>query len=470
MADTEPPTPPAQPTNFLSLPRELRDMVYTLTLVPPPLWNRTHLPTCPLLDIDTPWQWPVYRSTHSTVQDTKSGGFSTPDSFRRLPKSFIDKNRLTTKQVKACHAAGCHGRPGTGLRAANRQIHDETEEVFWEENTFCYDDQDMLLRDLTTVGGGKACRKMPRGRLLGERIAPCIPESAKAKIQRLSVMQLRNTRCDPWEVVMALQELPNLVKLELPASLVAKHLGLFSTLRLPGLRSITARHSECVVVDDEDRGPRARDCRLDVFLSKTVSLPPCSSSGHGGNEDHRDCESCREDLGRTAEEVLDPWFRSVYSWRLFRLESRSTVDWCVTAVREILEERVPVREEDGGPYRMELCLPEGGVEVAWTFGLPASGEAVRRRKEEMERMRAEKDRIGRKELGPRFDLGSDEMAKERQTALRRTRREIHIGAGLHRPKLLPAPVGEEAVRAMDRWKAFLERARNGDSGSEDECE
>lgn len=54
MADTEPPTPPAQPTNFLSLPRELRDMVYTLALVQPPLWNRTHLPTCPLLDTDTP--------------------------------------------------------------------------------------------------------------------------------------------------------------------------------------------------------------------------------------------------------------------------------------------------------------------------------------------------------------------------------------------------------------------------------
>ncbi|KAK0821285.1 hypothetical protein LTR75_000758 [Friedmanniomyces endolithicus] len=313
MADTEPPTPPAQPTNFLSLPRELRDMVYTLALVQPPLWNRTHLPTCPLLDTDTP-----------LAMDTKSGGFSTPDSFRRLPKSFIDKNRLTTKQVKACYAAGCHGRPGTGLRAANRQIHDETDEVFWEENTFCYDDQDMLLRDLTTVGGGKACRKMPRGRLLGKCIAPCIPESAKAKIQRLSVMQLRNTRCDPWEVVMALQELPNLVKLELPASLVAKHLGSFSTLRLPGLRSINARHSECVVVDDEDRGPRARDCRLDVFLFKTITLPSCLSSGHSGNEGQRDCESCREDLGRTAKEVLDPWFRSLYSWPLAGLERRST--------------------------------------------------------------------------------------------------------------------------------------------------
>ncbi|KAK0939358.1 hypothetical protein LTR29_009103 [Friedmanniomyces endolithicus] len=371
MADTQPPTPTAQPTSFLSLPRELIDMVYTLALVQPPLWHRTHLPACPLLDTDTPWQWPVYRSTHATVQDTKAGGFSTPDSFRQLPK----RNRLTTEQVEACYAAGCHGRPASGLRAVNRQIHDETEEVFWEENTFCYD-QEVMLCHLTTVDDQKATRKQPMGRLLGQSVAPCIPESAKAKIQRLSVLQLRNSCCNPSDVIMALQQLPNLVELELPGILVAKYLGVFSMLRLPGLRRMAAGHLECVVVDDEDLGPRARDCRLDVFMFKTVTLPSCSWSSHGGNEYLRDCESCCEELGRTAKEVLDPWCRNLYSWVSMGLERRSTVDWCVSAVRETLDAHVPVREEDGGPYDMEIRLPGGGVEVVWIFGLPASRQAV----------------------------------------------------------------------------------------------
>ncbi|KAK0944484.1 hypothetical protein LTR29_003946 [Friedmanniomyces endolithicus] len=373
MADTAsptPPTPPAQPTSFLSLPRELRDMVYTLALVQPPRWHRSHLPGCPLLDTDTPWSWPVYRSTLDTVEEEKAGGFSTPDSFRSLSKRFINKNRLTEKLVQSCYAAGRQGRPSTAIRLANRQIYHETEEIFWHDNTFCYDDQEVMLHHMTAVDVQKASRKQPRGRVLGQRIAPCMPDSIKGKLQHLSVLQLRNTCSDPWSVISALQQLPNLVSVEMPSTLVAKVLKLFSSLRLPSLRTIRAGHLECVLVGDL-ANPRVDDGRVDLYLSKTVTLPPCSRGGHGWIEDQWVCESCREDLGRTAEEVLEPWLMTRWPWPLLQMERVCTVHWCVSELWEILEVCMPFQEEDGVPFEVEMRTPDGAMELVRIYGLPS---------------------------------------------------------------------------------------------------
>ncbi|OIW34300.1 hypothetical protein CONLIGDRAFT_626336 [Coniochaeta ligniaria NRRL 30616] len=95
-------TPPFTPKKgFLGLPRELRDVIYTFTLVQPIKWSRRHKPTCP-----------------------------------HCPRTCtVFERPLFTYNVQPC---ACLRRTGLALLLANRQIHAEAAPVFWAENPHCF--------------------------------------------------------------------------------------------------------------------------------------------------------------------------------------------------------------------------------------------------------------------------------------------------------------------------------------------
>ncbi|KAK5737174.1 hypothetical protein LTR17_006957 [Elasticomyces elasticus] len=217
-------------TNFFSLPRELRDIIYEYALVQPSYWNRPHEPHCPLVDVKTAWQWPVYRSSYDIMYEID---YANSRPWFLIPPSPIAqvtaKNPLTVAQVDACFKAGCHKRLSISLRLANRQVYAETEEMFWAENVFCYRDKVHMLHDLSDCddSGREDHCEIP---------GPCashrMPKSAKAKLCRLSLLQYSSSPHITHEelnlerrVILMLNMLPNLEEVELPARIAIAHLS-----------------------------------------------------------------------------------------------------------------------------------------------------------------------------------------------------------------------------------------------------
>lgn len=88
---------------FLGLPREIRDIIYDMVLMEPPLWERRHRPLCKQCPRDT-------------------------DTFEHPLFDFASDDRCD-----------CSIRCNTGLLGVNRQIHAETAPLFWSKNVFCFD-------------------------------------------------------------------------------------------------------------------------------------------------------------------------------------------------------------------------------------------------------------------------------------------------------------------------------------------
>lgn len=86
---------------FLGLPRELRDVIYTMVMIEPSKLERRHSPLCDLCPKDT-------------------------ETFER--PAFDDGS-----------SCKCRRRRNLGLVLANRQIHREAAPIFWSQNVFHFD-------------------------------------------------------------------------------------------------------------------------------------------------------------------------------------------------------------------------------------------------------------------------------------------------------------------------------------------
>lgn len=108
-------TPPFVPKRgFLSVPREIRDLIYAFTLVQPIKWSRRHRATC-----------------------------------EHCPRTCnLFERPLFTYAEQPC---ACVRRTGLSLLLANRQIHAEAAPIFWARNTHCFALATEFTRDVGQV-------------------------------------------------------------------------------------------------------------------------------------------------------------------------------------------------------------------------------------------------------------------------------------------------------------------------------
>ncbi|KAK5729924.1 hypothetical protein LTR17_011563 [Elasticomyces elasticus] len=341
-------------THFFTLPRELRDVVYNLTLVQASQWEKPHEPQCLQVDLKKAWQWPVHHTRYETVNEGDRNIWRLPAFLSPVEQLTSRHDRLTDEEVNNCWDAGCHSRLGIGLRAVNRQIHEETEELFWSQNVFCYQSAVFMLHHLAVCAGEGVCKK------------PCMPKSAKAKVQRLSFLQHRR---DPLlaygneqNIVRALGELPALREIEMPAKFALFHLEELAGLSLPLLTTVYATEFRPVAIGDRD--DRAR---VDLYLSRRIDIPrrcswhpihfiDCGHRCYKRRQRHPDslpCRDCFSILRGLIESRLESW--------VHRYSGFATSPDRVTRTMAIVEQRfetwVPTQLTNGEPLRV-LVYPD----------------------------------------------------------------------------------------------------------------
>lgn len=179
-------------TRLLRLPRELRDVIYWYALVEPNKWDKRHCPDCPFHDLDAPAETPPFAQRFDLTSPRDAS-----------PKAWARCDEL------------CVRRKGLGLLRVCKQLYDEADPIFWEENTLCFD-------------GGEVVIAMTRS----------MPASAKRKVRKLSLMQLGTggpgggSRRFFW----CLSELSALTHLEISG--VYLELTAVSSLYLPRLKEL----------------------------------------------------------------------------------------------------------------------------------------------------------------------------------------------------------------------------------------
>lgn len=370
-----------KPSRLLGLPRELRDITYRLVLVEAPLWDKRHKVGCPARNPSQACERPVYR-----MRDDE---FPEIGNRYRLPWPTLAES-LSEDKLEVCENL-CRYRQGLSLRQANKQIRDETEEIFWSGNVFCYDHGGELVHDL----GSCHCFDRLDGAYFGYE--GCMPESAKSKVRRLSFREAL-----PWyrvpsdkigRVLSALQALPNLMELELPARFLNKTAPKdFARLDLPYLATVRAGRFDTIVVD-------AGSTKLDVYFSFSVTMPDCHrrehredllrwSSDHVGDS-RATCSRCWNKIAAAFTAVRDwPGSRDMPSPSVYTVHDIREV------ARQTLEAKVPSHPADADSYTMTVCLPDGARQQVNVYGLPIldQGERQRhadlKRKEELHALRA----------------------------------------------------------------------------------
>ncbi|KAK3628893.1 hypothetical protein LTR56_018378 [Elasticomyces elasticus] len=367
-------------THFFRLPRELRDMVYELTLVQPSYWEKPHEAQCPQVNPRKAWQWPVHRTWDETVDEADRNN-GRPLAWLTLMEQLTSgQDRRTTEQVNDCFDAGCHSRLGIDLRAVNRQIHEETEDLFWSRNVFCYDSPRDMVHQLVV------CVKK-NGQMPGTCQKPCMPRSAKAKVQRLSFLQHRDKSYLDYEdrrtIVQALGELPSLRHVEMPVDMVMHHLQRLAGLSLLFLATVRATEIRPAVIGDGDN--RAR---VDLYLSKDIDIPRrckwhplhydrCGHPCYKRRQRHPDnapCNQCSWKLSELVMERLEPW-KNRYDFQT----RPDTVMRTMAIAEHRFNKRVPKQLLSGEPRTISVCL--GGEskdeEVVRVHGLPILDAAAR---------------------------------------------------------------------------------------------
>lgn len=100
-------------SRLLQLPRELRDVIYSYTVVEPGYWERRNKPSCKEYNPSILLEWPPFEvSDFEESKDESGWGW------------------------RGTH--GCAKRRGLGLLSVNKQIHQEASPIFWDNNTVCY--------------------------------------------------------------------------------------------------------------------------------------------------------------------------------------------------------------------------------------------------------------------------------------------------------------------------------------------
>jgi hypothetical protein len=112
------------PRGFLGLPREVRDIIYTCSVVELPKWAKRHNSFCSnCARNDRDFEQPPFTLAYPTIR----------------PHGSI------VPQPDKC---SCAKRQSLALLLANRQIHVEAAPIFWAMNTHCFDSSAMFARDV----------------------------------------------------------------------------------------------------------------------------------------------------------------------------------------------------------------------------------------------------------------------------------------------------------------------------------
>ncbi|KAK4554583.1 hypothetical protein LTR86_008438 [Recurvomyces mirabilis] len=315
---------------FLDLPRELRDLIYKAVLIEQPLWQRRHQPGCAFLDPNANYERPVFTSLSIHLE-------------------YI----VPWHDIEVCEEL-CRPRKGLGLRLVSKQIYHETDELFWKQNTFCYDDASMLLQDIGPQKPRSAIRNpgpaRPRRRLM--------PRSARLKVRNLSYLLLG------WDnmivlgtgegIIKALHRMPRLESIELPPVIWHKHVSALNGQPLsPRIQCFAATMRRIVA------GPT--DVPLYLHMTKHFRTPSCDRRrGH-----ENDCLLCKIYASRIRWELF--WWTDVY----FHSALDSDVDVrSGRLVTRALRRSVPAHPGTVAPYRMVVQPKEGVEQEVTIYGLP----------------------------------------------------------------------------------------------------
>jgi len=292
-------------SHLLGLPREIRDIIYQLTLVEPAFWDEVHGEGCPVRDLKRAWERPVHRTT--------SADADIDDRPERTYYLNADA-RIGIEKVEACEQL-CRLRQGLGLglgfRLANKQIYEESESLFWKSNTFCYLHWEDMLIDLES----KSCVPSSMSDM---------PDSAKRKVVRFPLRHTCIKHDASYEqtgrLVPALKVLPNLRELEIPDRVFSLLMSsdLNALLSPLCLERVTVGRFERVFVHWT-----SSSAMFDLYFSYSFRMPDCHE--HQNDRlcgiwtpvnDHY-CRRCSSELyakGQAVRRWSDPW----HLWSLVR--------------------------------------------------------------------------------------------------------------------------------------------------------
>ena len=119
---------------------ELRDRVYKYALVQPAFWYRRHHRACPIRDVHSGDERPVFDCMRTRSEHER---------WHRLSCTSSDycECEMNDADCRSCRRL-CQGRPGLGLLRTCHQLYKEGSKVYWEGNMICFQELDDLVRDL----------------------------------------------------------------------------------------------------------------------------------------------------------------------------------------------------------------------------------------------------------------------------------------------------------------------------------
>ncbi|KAK5133814.1 hypothetical protein LTR08_007244 [Meristemomyces frigidus] len=249
----------ASSPNLLGLPLEMREKIYGYALVEPSLWDKRHQVGCSVRDLSLLCERPLYR----TKDDAEDGAARRWERFFQHPRS---RGQYPSGDSPDECRTLCRARKGLNLRLASKQIHAETEKLFWKKNVLCYSELDEMILDVATPAGFHQGRSPHKRRSIW-----VMPESVKQKIQRLSHREpqgwVEASSTERNCPISALKGMPNLVALELPLSILAFALTDVVALKLPCLSKLRAGHIMRVNAGYDQ-------ARVDLYFPLDFIAPP----------------------------------------------------------------------------------------------------------------------------------------------------------------------------------------------------
>ncbi|KAF4624956.1 hypothetical protein G7Y89_g13214 [Cudoniella acicularis] len=146
------------PTGFLSLPRELRDEIYHLVFLSPNGLIEIHKVPYKSKNIDEP---PSTKLKDASVRRVRAANAIANRRFRILLDPPIIANRSSTQERSRIEIEPPSQQyTSLSLLRVNRQIHDEAQNLVWENNTFYFSPFDPVTPYNMIPGAIKAFKSM----------------------------------------------------------------------------------------------------------------------------------------------------------------------------------------------------------------------------------------------------------------------------------------------------------------------
>lgn len=402
--------------HLLGLPRELRDIIYELTLAEPPLYLRKHQPGCPRINILHGAETPVCKST---LEEFERGYGREQDKWK----------------FEACEKI-CQGRAGLALLRVNKQVHEEAQQIFLEKNVFCFMS---ALAFINTCAG--------------------IPDTVPSRVRRLAILQdqtqpnegryqhtflEKHVERPLWENI---ERFSNLVELTFPAQTSAYLYDdqIFSLRR-------TLRSLRVVFFSTVNWWPRVvslSDAPTEytyMLLSRDIGIPACWPRATCKDPVNRYSCNCYYGLFRELIALSDNFYGYSSS---SSMKEEILTRRCSSAAIHFLSARPNVCAPDGAPKSMALELEDGEKQDVTFLGLPRLEESARCRLEEKADIRAKRAHLS----------NANRIRSQPSEASASQRAETDLGEGYPAKHAPPQPVRRKARELVSTTKAELLQQR-----------